>query len=68
MRIVKQGEKCLHEVTFAGRGDISVGGMQDGCKVKCPPRMRTLVWWRGHLVMLDGCEVRFEKSSCVHLT
>ena len=25
-------------------------------------------WWRGHLAMLDGYEMRFEKSSCVHLT
>ena len=25
------------------------------------PCMRTLVWWRGNLVMLDGCKVRFEK-------
>ena len=31
------------------------------------PHVRTLVWWRGHLVMLDGCEGRFEKSSLVHL-
>ena len=34
MRIVMQGEKCLHEVTFAGGGDISVGGTQDGCEVR----------------------------------
>ena len=34
MRIVTQGEKCLHEVTFAGGGDILVGGMQDGCNVR----------------------------------
>ena len=33
-----------------------------------PPCMRTLVWWREHLVMWDGCKVRFEKSSQVHLT
>ena len=32
------------------------------------PCMRTLMWWSGHLVRLDGCEVRFEKSSHVHLT
>ena len=25
--------------------------------ISCAPHMRTLVWWRGHLVMLDGCEV-----------
>ena len=31
------------------------------------PCMRTLVWWRGHLVTLDGCKVRFEKSFCMHL-
>ena len=24
-------------------------------------------WWSWHVVMLDGCEVTFEKSSCVHL-
>ena len=23
-------------------------------------------WWSWHLVMLDGCEVKFEKSSCMH--
>ena len=28
--------------------------------------VRTLVCWRGHLVMLDGREVRFEKSSRMH--
>ena len=32
--------------------------------ISCPPHMRTLVC----LVMLDGCKVRFEKSSHVHLT
>ena len=35
--------------------------------ISCAPHVRTLVWWRGHLVTLDRCEVRFEKSSCVHL-
>ena len=32
------------------------------------PCVRTLVWWRGHLVKLDGCKVRFEKSSRMHFT
>ena len=31
------------------------------------PCMRTLVWWRGHLVTLDGLKVKFEKSSHMHL-
>ena len=28
--------------------------------ILCAPHVRTLVWWRGHLVTLDGCVVRFE--------
>ena len=33
--------------------------------ISCAPHVRTLVWWHWHLVMLDGCEVKFEKSSRV---
>ena len=34
MRIVTQGEKCLHKVTFAGGGDLLVGGTLDGHEVR----------------------------------
>ena len=35
--------------------------------ILCATHVRTLVWWSWHLVTLDRCEVRFEKSSHVHL-
>ena len=36
--------------------------------ISCASHVRTLVWWRGHFATQDGCKVRFEKSSHVHLT
>ena len=72
MRIVMQGEKYLRKVTlWVVEGTLGhARWMQDEIwkVISCASRVRTLVWWRGHLAMQDGCKVRFEKSSCVHLT
>ena len=72
VRFEKSSRMHLVWELWCGGGDISWGTHEMGTRwelkvISCPPCVRTLVWWRGHLVTLDGHEVRFEKSSRVHL-
>ena len=71
MRIVMQGERYLCEVTlWVMEGTLGhARWMWDEIwkVILHASHVRTLVWWRGHLATQDGCEVRFEKSSCMHL-
>ena len=70
MRIVMQGEKYLCKVTLQvveeTLGHARWTRDEIWKVIWRASYVRTLVWWRGHLAMQDGCKVRH--ASHMHLT